>query len=142
MIETGNNGERKEIFDYISRTEGHNICLCLLDYPSTNNANGRFAFKDKAGVFYYKKMNGTTPSNIYKTAAHELGHGVFKLDHPFHDTRMPSYPQRPENSDWVPKDISTIMEADGAWWPRDKVRKYHWYDMRHENENPNNHNRE
>ncbi|GHT76797.1 hypothetical protein FACS189463_2540 [Bacteroidia bacterium] len=138
MINSSTKNELQEIYNYIVRTEGNTICLCLIDYPSSNNSNGMFGFSDRAGVFYYKKMNGTTPSNIYKTAAHELGHGVFKLDHPFHDVRIPFYPRRPVSGGWVAKDINTIMEWDGGW-PRDKVRKYHWDDLRSESSNPNTH---
>ncbi|GHS88208.1 hypothetical protein FACS1894201_09660 [Bacteroidia bacterium] len=130
-------GELEKIYEFITRTEGDKKCLCLVDYPSSNNSNGQFRFQDNAGVFYYRKMNSKTTSDIYKTAAHELGHGVFKLDHPFHDDRMPSYPKRlTTGSRWVDKDINTIMEWDGGW-PRDKVRKYQWDDLRNENGNPN-----
>jgi hypothetical protein len=140
MFESNSPLERNTVFQYFAN-ERDVTHLCIIDYPSENNQNGRFGFHDAVGIFHYRKDNGTTNPTVYKTAAHELGHGVFKLDHPFHDVRIRSYPRRPTTpgSVWTEKDPNTIMEWSNANWPRDKVRKYHWDDLRDESSNPNDH---
>lgn len=60
--------------------------ILVTDLPTTNPIGG---FMPKASQFGFVFTNGSgdeTKSTTGQTAAHELGHGIFRLEHPFEGT--------------------------------------------------------
>jgi hypothetical protein len=75
-------------------------------------------------VAYPKLQN--LGGNIYRVIAHEVGHSIFGLEHPWID--FEGYPNREFSPpDYTEKDKYNLMEAgDGVDWPANKLRKYQW----------------
>ncbi len=92
-VENNDNPEMMALRDssntFSNRTLYHGV-LFLIGPPATSSnpniitkAYGRMGF-GKAGYFFPKNFSANI--HFYKTIAHEVGHGIFNLKHPFRDT--------------------------------------------------------
>ncbi|MBV4357198.1 fibronectin type III domain-containing protein [Pinibacter aurantiacus] len=116
--------ERLRIIDSCGTNDGR-YNLFVVDFPSDGAQNGMMKFNQLYGFFYYRRhpsTGGSLPGNVYKTAAHECGHGGFGFWHPWNEFSV--YPDRARGN-WNTKDANNLMEWDGGW-NRDKIRKYQW----------------
>ncbi|WP_010182962.1 EndoU domain-containing protein [Aquimarina agarilytica] len=81
-------------------------------------------FMPKGSQFGYVFVNGSGTEGKgapVKTAAHELGHGIFGLEHPFTDVKNPN-----TNTDWL-MDYGTDTQFSQVNWARlgsEKLRLY------------------